>query len=228
MPSLTEQYHPRTWDDLVGQPDALRKLDNIRNSRGTLAGGNYWISGPSGTGKSSIADLIAAEVAHPCCIHEIGGRKLGVTEVDELRREMRTRGFDPGGRVVVINEAHALRKPVIEELLVATDPRKLPEYASFVFTTTNKGQAAFEDYDDAGPLLSRCTRLELTADSEEFAIRLMTVAQAENMDGQPLSAYVDLLRECRGNLREALNRIETGDMLVAAPKKSRILVGRRN
>lgn len=243
MASLCEKYHPRCWSEIVGQRQVLRRLEIIRERRGTLAGGNYWLSGLSGTGKSTIADLIAAEIAHPACVHEVCGRDLAVDEkapvnVRALRREMSVRGFAPGGRVVIVNEAHTCRKATIEALLDAIDQRTLPGHACWIFTTTLAGHATlFEDYDDAHPLLSRCTKLELTTDGLAcaFAARAQQIAQAEGLDGQPIERYHQLAAECQLNLREMLNRIEAGDMLAEfasepepfALSGSRLLVARR-
>lgn len=234
MPSLADRYHPREWSQLAGQDATLRKLDCVRRSRGTLAGGNYWISGLSGTGKSTLADLIAAEVAHDTCVREFGGRRLGVDDVAAVSREMRTRGFAPGGRVCVVNEAHTLRRAVIEELLVACDQRTLPGHACWIFTTTCRGEKKlFEDFDDSRPLLSRCTKLELATDvAEPLAIRARMIAQENGMDGQPHDVYVRLLLDCECNMREALNRIEAGELLesvapVAVPRRDRLNVWNR-
>ena len=58
---LTETYRPTTWADVIGQNKIVKRIDTLR-PRG-LAGRAYWISGQTGTGKTTIARLIAAEVA---------------------------------------------------------------------------------------------------------------------------------------------------------------------
>ena len=54
---LHEQYRPHSWGEVVAQPKILRQIDTLR--RRGLAGRAYWISGESGTGKTTIARLIA-------------------------------------------------------------------------------------------------------------------------------------------------------------------------
>src|SRR5215213_4822221 len=66
---LTEQYRPRTWDDVVGQDKIVSKIRALAK-RG-LAGRAYWLSGQSGTGKTTIGRLIAADVADPFFIAEL-------------------------------------------------------------------------------------------------------------------------------------------------------------
>src|SRR5207302_5991316 len=118
-----------------------------------------------------------------------------------------------GGRAIVINEAHGLRKDVIRLLLVILE--RIPAHALWVFTTTVEGQESlFEDYDDASPLLSRCLRLDLARRdlARPFAERAKAIAEAEGLDGQPLERYVKLLQIHRNELRAALMAIHNGEM----------------
>lgn len=59
MKPLYEAHRPQSWDEVVGQDKAVSKLLALKERVG-LAGRAYWISGQSGTGKTTIARLIAA------------------------------------------------------------------------------------------------------------------------------------------------------------------------
>src|SRR5947207_14425641 len=59
---LVEKYRPQSWADVAGQEKVVAKLRALL-ARGALAGRAYFLSGASGTGKTTIARLIAAEVA---------------------------------------------------------------------------------------------------------------------------------------------------------------------
>jgi DNA polymerase III gamma/tau subunit len=200
---LAEAYRPRTSADVVGQD---KIVDQIRALAGRgLAGRAFWPSGQSGTGKTTIARLLAAEVADDVSTEEMDAAALSVTQLRDLEREMSVRGWgDKGGRAFVVKEAHGLRKDVIGQLLVLLE--RIPAHVVIVFTTTAEGQESlFEDYDDASPLLSRCLRLDLARRdlARAFAERAKAIAEREGLDGQPIERYVKLMQACRNNLRAA-------------------------
>ena len=157
---LHEQYRPRMWSDVIGQDKVIARIEALRK-RG-LAGRTYWISGQSGTGKTTIARLIAAEVADEMNIEEMDTGDLTVERLREIDRTQWLRCLgERGGRAFIVNEAHGLRAAIVRRLLCMFEP--VPPHVVWVFTTTAEGQEKlFEDMDDALPLLSRCTRLDLS------------------------------------------------------------------
>ena len=211
--NLADKYRPGTWAEVVGQDKVIGRLRALAD-RGGLAGRAYWLSGQSGTGKTTIARLIAADVADPINVEELDASALTVSELVGIEREMNVHGWgEKGGRAYLINEAHGLRKPVIRQLLVLLE--RIPRHVAIVFTTTTDGQESlFEDCDDASPLLSRCLRLDLARRdlSRPFAERAKQIAESEGLDGQPIERYVKLAQACKNNLRAMISAIDGGAM----------------
>lgn len=212
LTQLHEQYRPNAWQDVVGQDRALARIETLR--RRGLGGRAYWISGASGTGKTTIAKLLAGEIADEFGVEELDARDCTPAKLQAIERSYAGRNLgSKGGRAIIVNEAHGLTAPAIRQLLVMLE--RVPVHVAWIFTTTRDGQdSLFEDCIDAHPLLSRCVVLALTSQglAKPFAARAKQIAETEGLDGKPVEAYVRLVQEHKNNLRAVLQEIEAGRM----------------
>ena len=163
MTQLAEQFRPGAWSQVVGQDKVVQRIQAMAK-RG-LGGRAYWLSGQSGTGKTTIARLIAGEVAGPLATNECNAQDATLNDIRGMETRFETRELsragEPSGRPWIFNEAHLLRKPVISRLL--TTMEMIPAHVAIVFTVISDGQdVMFEDCVDAHPLLSRCLPLNLS------------------------------------------------------------------
>lgn len=207
--NLADKYRPREWSDVIGQEKAVAQFQSLE-ARGQLLGNALCITGKSGTGKSSLAMLAASKCTDEWHTFREPGRKITVAVLREWLQSVRY----SGPWAFIVEEFHGLSKPIVEELLVELDP--IPPNSIWLFTTTRDNlETLFEDQLDGPPFLSRCKRVKLTERDlqAKFAARAREIAQAENLDGQPLERYLRLAKECNSNFRAMLQAIDAGELL---------------
>jgi replication-associated recombination protein RarA len=211
---LYEKVRPPTLDAVVGHEKAKKQIACAMRSG--LGGKAFWISGPSGTGKTTLGKIIAGTIADPFFIDEYDSADVVTADaLNDIQYHMSFYAGGKGGRAYIINEAHALRGVIVRRLLGILE--RVPNHVVFVFTTTVAGQKhLFDNQIDASPLLSRCIKIELFATpafGRQIAERCRQIAQAEGLDGKGIEEYMALAFRCNNNMRAMLQAVESGEML---------------
>ncbi|OGO14002.1 MAG: DNA polymerase III, subunit gamma and tau [Chloroflexi bacterium RBG_13_68_17] len=219
--ALYRRWRPQTWDEVVGQEHVVQTLRNaVRGDRWAHA---YLLAGPRGTGKTTVARLLAkaanclaeSTADRPCnacehCAAVNAGTFLDLIEIDaasntsvEDVRDLRERiNFRPNqGRVKVyiIDEVHMLSTAAFNALLKTLE--EPPAHARFVLATT-------EVHKIPATVLSRCQRHEFRR------IPVATISEAlqgrcaaEGLQVEPRA--LDLIaRQSTGSLRDAISLLD--------------------
>jgi len=218
--SLYRRYRPAGFVDIVGQSSVVRTLSNaIAEDRLHHA---YLFTGPRGTGKTSIARILAKAVncvdgptASPCgkcesCVSITAGTSLDVIELDmashggvDDARDLRERAqFAPttGRRkVYILDEVHMASTAAFNALLKLVE--EPPGHVLFAMATTDPQKVL-------PTILSRVQRLDLrrvAADEVAEHVRRIVTAEGATIDDQAVDAVV---RAGDGSVRDTLSILE--------------------
>ena len=219
--ALYRKWRPQTWNEVVGQPHVVQTLRNALAAGRTAHA--YLFAGPRGTGKTTMARLLAKAVnclnedlpSRPCgncghCLAVSQGRFLDLIEIDAASntsvddvRDLREKiNFSPNqGRykVYIIDEVHMLSSAAFNALLKTLE--EPPAHAIFVLATT-------EAHKIPATVLSRCQRHEFRRiPVVEIVAYLKTLAEGENIqvDEEALSL---IARHSTGAMRDAISLLD--------------------
>lgn len=138
--ALYRKYRSRSLDEIVGQEHITTTLANsLKTGKVSHA---YLFTGPRGTGKTSIARILAhelnhipySETLHFDIIEIDAASNNGVEDVRELREKLLSTPTSARYKVYIIDEVHMLSKPAFNALLKTLE--EPPEHVIFILATT--------------------------------------------------------------------------------------------
>ena len=212
---LARKWRPQTFENVIGQEHVTATLMNaLKSNRLAHA---YLLSGPRGTGKTTVARILAKAVncqgaasGNPCnvcrsCTEITSGVSMDVQEIDgasnggvEKVRELRDniRYMPSGGcyRIYIIDEVHMLSMAAFNALLKTLE--EPPPHVKFIFATT-------EPHSVPVTILSRCQRFDLRKiDISQIMQHLRYISDTENFTITD-NALSLIARQSSGSMRDA-------------------------
>lgn len=216
--ALYRLYRPRNFSEVVGQERSIHLLQAaVRQNRLTHA---YCFSGPRGTGKTSVARVLAKAVncsartedGEPClacrsCLAMDQGTHMDVIEIDaasnrgideirEIRERVAHLPVMGGTKVYIIDEVHMLTNDAFNALLKTLE--EPPPHVMFILATTEVHKIPLT-------VLSRCQRYQfgrLSAETIEQQLARVLDAEGERYEQSALAIIADA---ADGGLRDGLS-----------------------
>ena len=210
---LAERMRPGTLDELVGQEHLVGRGSILRTAieSGRIPSLLLW--GPPGTGKTTIANVIANTLQAP--FFQLSAIAAGVKEV----RDVIAQAQHLSGAILFIDEIHRFNKGQQDALLGAVEKGTITLIGA---TTENPS------FEVNSALLSRCQVYVLKSLSEENLIQLLQNAIAQDAvlkeKAIKLNETEALLTLSGGDARKLLNLLElVVNNLTASAEQARII-----
>lgn len=213
---LAERVRPRTLEDYISQNHLVGEKGSLRNQilKGTIPSLILW--GPPGTGKTTLAHIIAQESKRP--FYTLSAISSGVKDVREVIEKAKSAGnlFTTRNPILFIDEIHRFSKAQQDSLLGAVEKG----WITLIGATTEN-----PSFEVIPALLSRCQVYILNPfgkeDLEVLLKRAITedvVLKEKTIDLKETEA---LLRLSGGDGRKLLNIFE---LLVTSEDSDRVVI----
>lgn len=217
--SLYRKYRPTQFEDVIGQETIVKSLENsiIKNKISHA----YLFTGPRGTGKTTMAKLMAKSIncadedkvicgqcesckqadagSHPDIVEIDAASNNGVEEIRTLIERVKFTPIIGDYKVYIIDEVHMLSQGAFNALLKTLE--EPPSHVVFILATT-------EIHKVLPTIISRCQRYDFSRiDSDSISKRLDKIVESENREIEKGASSV-IASLSGGGMRNALTILE--------------------
>ncbi len=246
MSTIYRKYRPQQFADVTGQEHIIKTIINEINTDKIAHA--YLFSGPRGTGKTTLARLLAKSINcqdrkknnhEPCnacssCIEITAGRSIDVIEidaashtgVDNVRENIiENAQFKPTKskyKVFIIDEVHMLSTSAFNALLKTLE--EPPSHVIFVLATT-------EQHKLPATIISRCQRFNFKrVGYDDMMKRLAEICKSEKIkvDKKVLERIINKSDGCMRDAESLLGQVLSLDLKNISPEDAEMVLPTSN
>ena len=199
---LADELRPKTLDEVVGQEEILGEGKMLRRMIESGKVPNLIFYGPSGTGKTTVANIIADATQRT--LYKLNATTASTADIKEIVSQLDTL-MAPNGILLYLDEIQSFNKRQQQSLLQYIENGKITLIAS---TTENPYFYIFN------AILSRSTVFEFKPITPEAAMKAvcravdyMTAKTGLRVTSEE-GALEHIASSCGGDVRKALNAVE--------------------
>ena len=199
---LADLLRPQTLDEVFGQEHILGEGAVLRRLVDSGKIPNMVFYGPSGTGKTTVANIIAKQTNRT--LYKLNATSASTADIKQIVAELDT-FMAPNGVLLYLDEIQSFNKKQQQSLLEYIENGKITLIAS---TTENPYFYVFN------AILSRSTVFEFKQISSEAALKAVRRAvsymeQRTALKARPEEGALEYIAACcGGDIRKALNAVE--------------------
>jgi DNA polymerase-3 subunit gamma/tau len=195
--NLAERMRPKTLNEVIGNLHIVKPLRKQLET-GTLSQ-TMMITGQFGSGKTTIAKIIASELDAE--VYEIDcGSDGGVDRMREIVDSAYVSSLFSKNKVFILDEVHGLSKQAQSALLKTLEEAKVGVY--FILLTT-------EEKKILPTIRSRCVVYETdAANKEDIGIAVHRVLKEFNLTVENMADFWSVVYQSEGSLRQVYSLME--------------------
>ena len=217
--ALYRTYRPSTFEEVAGQQHIVKTLKNALKTNKIAHA--YLFAGPRGTGKTTMAKLLAKALncdegigcqcnecknckaiidgSHPDVLEIDAASNRGINEIKDLIEKVKYACILGRYKVYIIDEVHMMTTEAFNALLKTLE--EPPEHVIFILATT-------EPHKILPTILSRCQRYDFTKVSDEdIKERIKTILELEKIKYNE-EAVNTIISLADGGMRDALSILD--------------------
>ena len=199
---LADEIRPNNIDEVVGQKHILGSDGMLRRIIESGQIPNMIFYGPSGTGKTTVARIIAEKTNRS--LRKLNATTAGISDIKQIIDELDT-FLTPGGVLLYLDEIQYFNKKQQQSLLEFIEDGRITLIAS---TTENPYFCVFN------AILSRSTVFEFKPvppeEAERSVIRAIDIMNTRRVSPLKIEDGVTarIAASCGGDVRKAINAVE--------------------